>query len=188
MTTERDYWLSITDDPDWKRNSIWDPNISAEETLEAVTAPFPARPKNILEIGCGYGRLTTQLQDKYPRAHVIGTDINPHVLAAAEPGPEYRCTDNLDDIPPQNSVCSVALFQHLPEPEKIGYINQAHTVLKPRGVFRVQFVEGDGDNFCAHLVQGKQMLQWCQEAGFKDASLDKGLAHPQWTWLTAVKR
>ena len=56
---EREHWLSITDDPEWRRNHICDPNISLAETLAALE--FPYVPQTILEIGCGFGRLTTEM-------------------------------------------------------------------------------------------------------------------------------
>lgn len=184
---EREHWLSITADPDWRRNHIHDPDISLFDTLRAITSPFPARPDRILEIGCGYGRLTTELLYEYPAAVVTGLDINPAVLDEAIPGPQYVCGDNLDGLPAQDAIYSVAVFQHLPAGEKRAYIEQAHDLLNPGGVLRVQFIDGIRDNFCDHWTPIADMVTWGRAAGFETVTVETGLAHLQWSWMTAVK-
>ncbi|OHU51487.1 hypothetical protein BKG82_23100 [Mycobacteroides chelonae] len=189
MLSERDHWLSITDDPQWRRNHIADPNISLNETLAAITKPFPQSPKRILEIGCGYGRLTREIGRRYIEAEVFGQDISPLVLRAAcdyDPGTTF-CDGPLIALPPMDAVYSVAVFQHLPDLDKRRYIVEAAGVMNLGGALRIQFIEGDRNNFNDHWVDAEQMVSWCDEAGFTNIELDRGLAHRQWTWITAVK-
>ena len=184
---ERRHWLSITDDPDWRRNHIYDPNISTAETLAAITTPpFPTAPQYILEIGCGFGRLTSEMQQRFPKTEVTGLDINERILLEAIPGPFYICDDNLQYAQRQDAIYSVAVFQHLPAEEKRAYIDQAAKVLNPQGVLRVQFIEGARDNFCDHWESAGTMVDWCLNAGFATARVQHGLVHPQWSWLTAT--
>lgn len=186
--TERDHWLSITDDPQWRRNHIADPNISVDETLAAITKAFPVNPERILEIGCGYGRLTQRIAHWYPDALVTGVDINPDVLTHALPGAGYVCRDNLIGLPEQDAIYSVAVFQHLPDTEKRAYIEQAADILTPGGVLRVQFIEGERDNFCDHWTKPSVMREWFHSAGFTTVSdVERGLAHQQWSWITGIK-
>lgn len=187
MITERQHWLSVTEDPDWRRNHIHDPEISVFDTLLAITSAFPEQPSRILEIGCGYGRLTAEIAYQYPTATVTGLDVNRAILDEAIPGPVYVCGDSLNDQPIQDAVYSVAVFQHLPNDEKRAYIEQAATILSSGGVLRVQFIEGDRDNFCDHWIAAATMENWCRAAGFTSTSIDRGIAHPQWSWLTAVR-
>lgn len=189
MLSERDHWLSITDEPQWQRNHIADPNISLKETLEAITHPFPESPKRILEIGCGYGRLTREIGRRYIEAQVFGQDISTSVLDAAseyDPGTSFF-TGSLYSLSGIDAVYSVAVFQHLPDADKRRYTIEAAGVMNLGGVLRIQFIEGDRNNFNDHWVDAEQMVSWCDEAGFTNIQLDRGLAHPQWTWLTAVK-
>jgi len=39
-------------------------------------------PKNILEIGCGTGFLTQEIQKKYPNANILGIDISKDMIDA----------------------------------------------------------------------------------------------------------
>jgi trans-aconitate methyltransferase len=188
MVTERDHWLSITDELGWKRNHISDPNISQDETIDAIVSAFPDdNLERIVEIGCGYGRLTSVIAGWYPDATVSGIDINPAVLACALPGASYYCADHLTDFRNQDAIYSVALFQHLPHDEQRFYICEAADALRPGGVFRLQFIEGDRDNFCDHWTPLERMRGWFDEALLDVGSVDRGLAHPQWTWITGIK-
>lgn len=181
---EREHWLSITDDPEWRRNHICDPNISLAETLAALE--FPYVPQTILEIGCGFGRLTTEMARIHPQAQITGIDINPLILPAATDRITYRCQDTLDGLPPQDAIYSVALFQHLTSAQKRAYIQAAADLLTPHGSLRIQFIEGERDNFCDHWVSCETMRWWFTGVGLRIVALDRGLAHPQWTWITGM--
>lgn len=190
MITEREHWLSITDDPDWRRNYISDPNISLHDTVDAIVAAFSKRPKpkRILEIGCGYGRLTREIRQRFPKADVLGFDINPAVLnAAREYDPGTVFCDDMQGIAELDAVYSVAVFQHIPDAEKCAYIGQAFESLNPGGVLRVQFIEGDRDNFLDHWTSADLMVSWARDAGFASTRVTSGLVHHQWSWLTAMK-
>jgi trans-aconitate 2-methyltransferase len=185
VITEREHWLSITDDPDWRRNHINDPGIPLDETLSAITTAFPPDPQRILEIGCGYGRLTAKIATMYPDAQVTGTDINPAILPRSD-AITYLCTDTLAGLPPQDAIYSVAVFQHLTDMQKRDYIAQAAELLTPGGVLRVQFIAGARDNFCDHWIAEERMRQWFSGNGLT-VSVDHALAHSQWTWMTGTK-
>ena len=47
--------------------------------LERVPAHLPF--KTIVDLGCGAGELTRAIAEKYPAAHVLGTDYSPQMLA-----------------------------------------------------------------------------------------------------------
>jgi len=52
------------------------------ELLERL-APFDFTPAVVLDLGCGTGRLTAELSQRYPRAHVIALDLAPGMLREA---------------------------------------------------------------------------------------------------------
>lgn len=187
MITEREHWLQVTRSRDWKREHIFDPNICPAATLNAITAALPEDPQSILEIGCGFGRLASLVAQQYPDAIVTGLDINPDILDHGLQGVTYVCGDSLWAVPKQDAIYSVALFQHLPDAEKAAYIAQAAERLNPGGVLRIQFIEGVRDNFNDHWVSLEQMQRWFTDSGFTAVSHERGLAHPQWTWMTGVQ-
>jgi malonyl-CoA O-methyltransferase len=45
--------------------------------------PAEANPGNILEAGCGTGRLTSRLRARFPKGNMLVTDAAPNMLAAA---------------------------------------------------------------------------------------------------------
>lgn len=191
MITERQHWLSITDDPEWKRTYISDPNISLDETVDAIVAAFPKDPKRIIEIGCGYGRLTREIRARFPEAAVWGVDVNPVVLKEArayDPGTHFLRDDTLWSfgVDAADAIYSVAVFQHLTDFEKHAYITQAYDALTKGGVLRIQFIEGVRDEFCDHWTPLQTMLLWMLQAGFT-VGWPGELVHPQWTWLTGTK-
>jgi malonyl-CoA O-methyltransferase len=52
------------------------------ELLERLTA-FDFSPRVVLDLGCGTGRVTRELQRRYPRALVIALDLSPGMLREA---------------------------------------------------------------------------------------------------------
>lgn len=192
MITEREHWLSITDDPGWKRNHISDPNISLTATVDAIVSAFPQDPKRILEIGCGYGRLTRPIGERFPGAELFGMDINDAVLDEAErcdPGTVFFLADAIYDFDNAgyDAIYSVAVFQHLPDDQKRAYVLQAYDALTEGGVLRLQFIDGVRDQFCDHWTPLEDIRSWMLEAGFTLGFADIGLVHRQWTWLTGTK-
>ena len=100
---------------------------------------------SVLEIGCGFGRMTRSIAD-YARRGVVGIDISPSLIA--------RAKERLADVPnatvlegdgmtlngiPDN-VFDIAfeyiVFQHIPAEEVIvSYIREVDKKLKDYGVF-----------------------------------------------------
>lgn len=183
--SEDDYWLSVTNDPDYTVKYFDDPTISTDETVKAIVSSFPENPRTILEIGCGYGRLTSRVKLKYPNSHVVGFDINPEIIKRAIDGPVYWAGDTFDGE--WDAIYAVTVFQHLPDDKKRDYILKAGKALNPNGVLRIQFIEGERDNFVDHWVSIDKMIKWMKEAGLQVMITEKGLAHEQWVWMTGAK-
>lgn len=184
MQKENDYWLNVTNYTDYKARFFDDPTISTDETVKAITG-FMQKPDSILEIGCGYGRLTAPVKNKFPKARVAGIDINPDIIAQAEgSGIDYAVGDKIKGK--WDAIYAVTVFQHLPDDKKRDYILQAGKALNPGGVFIVQFIEGERDNFVDHWVTIDKMISWFQEAGL-GVIQNKKLVHNEWTWLVGMK-
>ena len=182
---ERRHWEWVTGQPNWRDDHIADPTISTTETVDAAIDYFPHSVERILEIGCGYGRLTCEVQKRFPEAEVHGLDVSGPVLAEAIKGPTYHRQDNLDGLPPMDAIYSVGVFQHLPSTDKLAYITQAHQLLTEGGVLTVQFVHGDHDGHLDHRVSADVMMDWCSM--FECVVVERGRVHPDWSWLTAVR-
>ena len=98
----------------------------------------------ILEIGCGVGRLLVPLAERVAVAH--GVDISPVMIgkakeyAAGAPNVKTALTDgSLAHLENESLdfVFSFIVFQHIPGRAPIRrYVEEAMRVLKPGGVFR----------------------------------------------------
>lgn len=103
-------------------------------------------PAEILEIGCGVGRLLVPLAGRVAVAH--GVDISPVMIgkakeyAAGAPNVKTALTDgSLAHLANESLdfVFSFIVFQHIPDRAPIRrYVEEAARVLKPGGVFRFQ--------------------------------------------------
>lgn len=200
MSKQDDWWRTQATDDD-----ICDANLSVEDFIPLIIPHIepviPEANASILELGCGYGRLTVEVKKHFPDAFVSGTDINTTFLSRAEEHSGYRADkgnptkypfyyerDNLNGIPKQNAIYSVAVFQHLPNNQKRDYIRQVSKGLRKGGIFRFQYVEGDADTFLTHDAHFKDVSEWCEDAGIEIASVDYDLIKPRWTWITGVKK
>src|ERR1700741_2174426 len=66
----------------------WDPQQYEKFKHERARAFFDLlaqldeiAPRTIADLGCGTGELTAELAKKWPRAHVVGVDSSPEMLA-----------------------------------------------------------------------------------------------------------
>jgi len=107
-----------------------------------------------LEIGCGLGRLLKPLSKRVARA--VGVDLSEEMLRRARENLSdrtnvevHRTEGSLEFLPDASFdfVFSHIVFQHLPRKSYVDrYFAEAHRVLKPGGLFRVQ-VDGRSRQF-----------------------------------------
>lgn len=180
LDDEQTHWKSLT-----RGDFVHDANVKLDNELAAITAPFPETPLSIVEIGCGWGRLTEEIAIMYPQAKVLGIDINQKLLPE-NGAARYRCTHSLGAVRNADAIYSVTVFQHLPHVHQMGYITGAYKALNPGGVLRIQFIDDDEDSFLNHHTTSDVMKTRFSNAGFS-ASVEWRLAHPMWAWITGVK-
>lgn len=174
---ERDYWNKAAEDPEVDDKYI--SSLPTDACLDAV-GEFSG---TVLEIGCGVGRLM--------KPGYWGIDISQKMLDIAQqrkPDCHFKLGDgrNLplhDDY--FDAVYSVLLFQHLPPQAVKGYIDESYRVLRDGGKFRFQFIEGDDHSPFGHHYSIETVKKWLENFTIK--TVETGLVHYQWTWITAYK-
>lgn len=110
--------------------------------------PRPAAESTSLDVGCGVGRLSRALADRFAR--VEGIDISPPMVVEAgrlappvPAGIRYQVCTGDGSVPLDDQTVDLAfsflVFQHLPTVRLVqAYLSEAARVLVPGGLARVQ--------------------------------------------------
>lgn len=186
-TIERHYWDRASKDTDVERNFI--SSVDVETSIDQIM-PYIRRGA-VLEIGCGIGRLTTEVAKFLPTTQVYGIDISQKMLDLAPTSSViYRQNDGRTIPFPDesfSSAYSMLVFQHIPDSAKQGYIKEVARVLQPKGTFRVQFVTGSHKGLVNYNTSIDKMVKWFEAAGLRLTALSEGTIHPEWAWITGLK-
>ena len=150
----------------------------------------PAGVGLLLDAGCGSGRVTEQLLERLPGAHVIALDASERMLAEAGrrlarfgTRVDYVCGDLREPLPldrPVDAIVSTATFHWVPDHP--GLFRRLAAVLVPRGQLVAQY--GGAGNIASVVralgeIRGALRGRWTYpapgperrallEAGFED--------------------
>jgi len=106
-----------------------------------------ARPLRLLDVGCGTGRVLSQLATALPEQQYFGVDLSPFYLESARKTlrnvPEVTLVaDNAEHLPFRDGyfdcASSVFLFHELPRRARRCAVNEMLRVLKPGGVLVIE--------------------------------------------------
>jgi cyclopropane fatty-acyl-phospholipid synthase-like methyltransferase len=196
-TEERAWWDEMAHTPELEMN-IYDHSLGTTEQclLEIIPAltPFPEQA-NILDLGCGIGRLTFPMARALPDLTFVGLDISTAILAEARHKRGQLANVSLiagdgRSLPAHlevDAAFSMGLFQHLPPEACAGYVREVSRVLRLGGKFRFQDVIGTDDGFLSHQTSASEMQGWCHDAGLDVICTETSRLYPQWQWMTARK-
>jgi len=116
-------------------NEVW--------VRQALLNGIRSQPRRILDLGCGTGSTTVMLQQAFPEAEVIGLDLSPYMLVAAEDKaaalhlPIQWLHGNAEAVPLPNGsvdlVTAVLLFHETPVAIAQAILREAFRVLQPGG-------------------------------------------------------
>jgi 2-polyprenyl-3-methyl-5-hydroxy-6-metoxy-1,4-benzoquinol methylase len=102
-------------------------------------------PDDVLDFGCGVGRLTLALARRARR--VVGVDVSPTMIDLAKRYAADQSVENvefahhLNGLPAESFdlICSLIVFQHIPVPQGKELFRRLLQLLRPGGVVAVQF-------------------------------------------------
>ena len=178
----KNFWNKAAKDPDVRYKYIADEWAPTETFLNLIENNNDSW-NNVLEIGCGIGRLLVPLADKYPECNFHGIDISNEMinLAPTRNNIKYQeLTDNLD------LVYSMLVFQHIEHQEKINYIKLAYEKLNVGGNLFFQFVIGEENSPYSYQTSKFEISKILNDVGFKNLIFTDNM-HPQWVFVKATK-
>lgn len=155
--------------------------------LLAALGPSHRSSWRALEIGCGVGRLMRMLAPHF--AHLYGVDVSGEMIEQSRrflagvtnvEAVESNGTD-LQAFPDDHVdlVYSYVAFQHMPEEVFVGYLCEAHRVLKTDGVLLFQIYLGtrrslaQADTFTVRVYEPDKLERHLRAAGFRLESRQK---------------
>lgn len=164
-----------------------------------VTGPV----RRVLEYGCGIGRNIPYLQQAFPGAEVVGTDISEASLSiAATENPKARFeVERADmDIGKFDLVFVAGVFHHIPPAERLGATRELARRIEPGGQICVfehnpynpvtrRIVDSCPYDADAVLLKPRELRNLFQESGAKVIGCSYCLfIPPSLSWLSPVEK
>jgi len=138
---------------------------------------------NVLEIGCGIGRLLVPLAEKYNECNFYGIDISDEMIKLAPKKDNIKYQELADNF---DLVYSMLVFQHIDHQEKIKYIKLAYEKLKVGGILFFQFVVGEENSAYSYQTSRFEIDRILSDVGFKNLIFTDHM-HPEWMFVKATK-
>ncbi len=174
------YWVAATQEADeesYEASAVRDSRALVEGLRDRIDAEA-----RVLDLGCGIGRMTAQLTDRF--AEVVGVDVSPEMVdkarelhgGAANLRFEANNGADLGDFEDDSFdlVFSYSVLPHLPPSVLRAYFAEVNRVLRPGGWFRYQFWTGptgrahaDNDTLNIRVYDHETFAGLNREAGFR---------------------
>ncbi|GAB4194682.1 MAG: malonyl-ACP O-methyltransferase BioC [Wenzhouxiangellaceae bacterium] len=166
------------------------------------------QPQTVVDSGCGTGRLTEVLKQRWPKARVVGVDWAPGMLQQARRRSRWRrpiewlCAD-LTALPLAPAsvdllVCNLALQWHN---DVAGVFNRWRRVLRPGGLLifatfgprtleelRAAWAVVDQQPHVSPFPDLQQLGDWLQAAGYRDPMMSGELITATYGEVMALLR
>jgi SAM-dependent methyltransferase len=175
--------------------------FDGDPKCNAFFCTFPPKKPDVLEIGCGQGRILHGIAPLFERTY--GVDISDSMLKLAEAylsGTGVSLGKIVDSRFPLKDKCvdvvfSTIVFQHIQDRETIlAYLRESRRVLRPGGIIRVQTHIGSPPppgvfgGFHGHFYPSVEAFAAeFTAAGLTVVTKQTGIGHPDWLWVTAVR-
>ncbi|MDB9465811.1 class I SAM-dependent methyltransferase [Dolichospermum circinale] len=110
---------------------------------------------NVLDLGCGTGRLLNRLANQFPEITGTGLDLSPQMLRVARQNNRHRPrliylegnAENLPFVEGQfNAVFNTISFLHYPQPDQV--LKEVARVLSPGGKFYLVDITFNNSSSC----------------------------------------
>ena len=182
MNQSKIFWDNAAADPDVRYKYIADEWASTKTFLDLIENNNKSW-NNVLEIGCGIGRLLVPLADKHNECNFYGIDISNEMISLAPKRNNIKYQEVTDKL---DLVYSMLVFQHIEHQEKINYIKLAYDKLKNGGSIFFQFVVGEENSPYSYQTSQFEIEKILTNTGFSNSVFENHM-HPQWMFVRATK-
>lgn len=113
---------------------------SGERDVDFLRSHLSFEPRDVLDFGCGAGRLTRAFAAR--GAHAVGVDAAPTMIALARKhSPEIEFHTSLDEVRDRtfDLIASLIVFQHIPVRDGEALYARLLSMLRPGGAAMVEF-------------------------------------------------
>lgn len=135
----------------WSDGDINGDSILRQRYHETLLKQLSINPSTILDLGCGVGMSTLELQKAFPQAQITGVDLSPYFLSVAQYRGQENKHESKHDIKwihaaaestglPDNSIDLVStclMFHELPTTAAQAIIKEANRLLRPGGYLAI---------------------------------------------------
>lgn len=172
-------------------------HVPVDECLIKLAPVFAAYPPgDVLDLGCGVGRLTQPLASAIAPHMIYGVDSSVELLSLAYqrwqhdekayPNVQLLHNDgrNLTWLPDELAAAfSIGMFQHVSDSVMVLYLQQVTDLLRPGGVFVYQFVYDGEEGPLSYIRDYDVVRQW----GIIPTETIEWDEENKWCWVTGVK-
>lgn len=141
----------------WSKGDVSGDPMLRQSYSQVMQANIQTAPTKILDLGCGAGMSTFELQDIYPEAEVTGIDLSPYFLAVAK----YRGQQHDRNVKwihraaektglgdsTFGLVSACLLFHELPTSAAINIIKESQRLLRPGGYLAIMDMNPQSEIF-----------------------------------------
>lgn len=144
---------------------VQDGAVTAKEMVEWAHVYFKNEPKNVLEWGCGVGRVVRNLPGLLPSATgIYGCDINPKMILWDKEnikGVQFHVVQFSPPTHYENGffdlIYAISVFTHIDVEQQDAWLQEVHRILAAGGVF---IFTTHGNHFAGNLLpQEKEVLK-----------------------------
>ncbi len=123
-----------------------DGNPRVEAAWQTIQQWAPPSPRQVLDIGCGFGQISWQMAGRWPSARVTGMDISPRsialaskVFAGANLAYSTASFAEVDRGRGYDLITLIDVYEHIADAARAGFDAQLARVLAPDGVMILTF-------------------------------------------------
>jgi cyclopropane fatty-acyl-phospholipid synthase-like methyltransferase len=182
MNHAKTFWNNAALDPEVRYKYIADEWASTENFLDLIENNNNSW-NNVLEIGCGIGRLLGPLSDKYADCNFYAIDISDEMIKLAPKKDNIKYQEVVNNL---DLVYSMLVFQHIEHQEKINYVKLAYDNLKNGGNIYFQFVIGEENSPYSYQTSRFEIEKMLTNVGFNNLVFENHM-HEQWMFVRGTK-